>query len=249
LDYISGALGTSPSLPGQPGESADRMQQAYALGQLVPVPGSPGVYLDPQTGNTVTGQVLDGQFYGTRNNQALPGNLAALQSAQSAGLLGQQQGTFAQLGGVAGQLGALANAPAGPSVAEQQLQAGHDAAVGSQLALVSGADGANAGLAARQAAQNIASAQTATNQQAAQLRAAEAQQQVQNRLAALTAQGSVLNQISGQQGGEATSFAGTAGNAATGQLNAQEDNAKAKAQGNSNLLGGAGSALATIAAL
>jgi hypothetical protein len=139
------------------------------------------------------------------------GNFAGYQGAQ-ANTSANQPYMQAQ-SALLGQLGSEAAGTGGPTVADQQLQAGTGQALAAQKAAMAGARGQNAGLAQAQLGTNMANTTAGASGQAAALRANE-QQGAQGALGGLTqgaiGQGNQLaeaNQASTNQGLAATSQA------------------------------------------
>lgn len=99
-------------------------------------------------------------------------NLYAVQNALDTRGLAQGPAITGQMN-AAGQLAGMAQMPAGPSVAEQQLRMGADRSMQQQMAMASGARGGNAGLALQNAAANQGQTMGDLNQQQALLRAQE----------------------------------------------------------------------------
>jgi hypothetical protein len=144
------------------------------------------------------GPDVSGQFKGYRGAQANTAANAPYQAAQSQ-LLGQLQ--------------SQASGTGGPTVADQQLQAGTGQALAAQKAAMAGQRGQNAGLAQAQLGTNLANTTAGAAGQAAAQRAEE-QQNAQGALGGLTqgaiGQGNQLaeaNQASANQGLAATSQA------------------------------------------
>ena len=200
---LSGAM--SPQDPSHGGVAAPADPNAVARLQQQP----DGSFVDPATG----------QVYSDATGKT------PIQAPSQASLVTQNnnngQNLYNQLGTSRGQvnsaingLGQLVTGPNGlqdtrasfqntisnpnaPSVAQAQLGAGLDSAVSSQRSQAAAATGGNSFLAGRNAANNIAGLNSATNQQKVQARDAEVAAAQQGLLATNNTIGSVINNQGG----------------------------------------------------
>lgn len=251
IGTLSGWLGQqTPSVPGVGGTSQTNAEVGL---YDIPVPGQPGAFYNPQTGQII--HVNDGgnpYVAGAPNLNDLTAATAGnqLQQQQVARQLQQQQQqTFQAQNDLAGSLKNTITNPGAPSVALSQLGEGLNRINGTQLGNAAGATGENAAVARRTAAQNIAGAGVGLNQQQALARA----QEVAN---AQTGLAGVLNsQAQTQQAGinnatgAATTYGGQGITAQGDVMNVNEKAGEANAKADSNLLGTIGNGLSSIGGL
>jgi hypothetical protein len=190
----SAFLGGNPNIPNSPGgtdsfsgraNTALQTQAAGAAMRQAPQINTGATNMIMSGAGQALGQANGTNFLGVAN----AGNLAG--TATGAGY----QGEIA----AAQQLGRMAIMPAGPSVAEQQLRMGGDAAMQQQMAMASAARGGNAGLALQNAGANQGQIMGNLN---AQLGVQRAQEDMANRqFAANAAQaaGGMFGQAAGTQ--------------------------------------------------
>lgn len=179
------------------------------------------------TGTSAAPEILNQNALAAQLAGQANGPAAANQGALAAQLAAQANGptTAGQLA-LANRLAAIGAMPAGPSVAQQQLNMGADAAMQQQMAMASAARGGNAALALQNAAQNQGTIMGSLNQQQSLLRA---QEDMANRqLAAQTTAGAagLYGNVGAQQQQALGQAAGLYGN-----LNAQQAAALQNAAG------------------
>ncbi len=247
---LSGWLGQqTPSVPGVGGTPSNYDFNMDA----VPVPGQPGNWYDPKTGQIIRTDGNGNNFVvGAPNlNQLTAMGTGNQQEQQQVArqLQAQQQQTFQAQNDLAGSLKNTITNPGASSVALDQLSEGLNRINGTQLGNAAGATGENAAAARRTAAQNIAGAEVGLNAQQAALRA----QEIAN---AQTGLAGVLNsQAQTQQAGinnatgAATTYGGQNVTAQGDVTNSNEKAGEFNAKQNSNLLGTLGSGLSSLGGL
>lgn len=171
--YLGGQQGTAGALA-----SGLQMQAAGAEGR-----GGPAI--NTAMPNFFAGGVGQGIQNAQGSNLAVAQNALSMAGTATGagyqGALGTAQALGAQANGqaVQGQFGAaqqlqgMAGMPAGPSVAQQQLRMGSDAAMQQQMAMASGARGGNTALASANAGAQQGAIEGQLNQNQALLRAQE----------------------------------------------------------------------------
>jgi hypothetical protein len=196
---LSGEM--SPTDPTHGGVVAPADPNAVARLQQQP----DGSFVDPATGQTYSDATGKTPIQAPAQTALVSQNNNAGQNLYSQ--LGQSQG---QVNGAVNGLGQLVSGPNGlqdtrssfqntinnpnaPSVAQAQLGSGLDSAVSNQRSQAAAATGGNSFLAGRNAANNIAGLNSATNQQKVQARDTEVAQAQQGLLSTNNTIGSVVN--------------------------------------------------------
>jgi hypothetical protein len=251
IGTLSGWLGQQ--VPGQPGVGTTNQSNGEVGANDIPVPGQPGAFYNPQTGQIIRTSPGGNPYVAGAPNLA---DLTAISQAnqltqqqQQQKLQQQQQQTFQAQNDLAGTFKNTITNPGASSVALSQLGSGLQQIAGTQLGAAAGTSGENAAAVRRTAAQNVAGASVGLNAQQAALRA----QEVAN------AQTGLSGLLNSQLGAENTGI-NTATSAGLGYGNqgitAQGDSAgiaekgnEANAKANSNLLGTLGNGLAALGAL
>jgi hypothetical protein len=242
----------SPHDPTQGGVAAPA--DPNAVGRLQQQPD--GSFVDPATGQTYTDATGKTPVQAPSQTALVTQNNGTGQSLYNN--LGQSRG---QVNGAINSLGQLVSGPNGlqdtrssfqntinnpnaPSVAQAQLGAGLDSAVSNQRSQAAAATGGNSFLAGRNAANNIAGLNSATNQQKVQARDAEVAQAQQGMLATNSAIGNAVNSAgqlgAGQYKSDLGGSATYAQLANTGRADQDKNNlayATGKAQGNEKAIG------------
>jgi hypothetical protein len=249
IGTISGWLGQQ--VPGQPGVGTIPTSDLQNFGK--PVPGQPGVYVDSRTGQQYTigadGQPRVIQAQNLNNQTVTNSNNQTAEQAAAAQIQQQQQQTFAGQNKLAANLTDTITNPNAPSVALSQLGSGFNQIAGTQMATAAGANGENAAVARRTAAQDIAGAQTGLNAQQAQIRAQEVAN-AQTGLASLYGtQLGAQNTAANTDTAAATTYAGDAEKAQGDIVSANSAAAQANAKANSSLLGTLGSGFSSVASM
>ncbi len=247
LGTIGGFLGTTQ--PTQPGVGGISSSDALTYGQ--PVPGQPGVFVDPRTGQRfMWGSDGKPQVFQAQNlNQQTVTNLGneGDQLATARALQAQQQQTLQAQHGLAASFNRTINDPGAPSVALSELGSGLSRINGTQLGNAAGASGDNALVARRTAAQNIAGAGVGLNAEQAQVRAGEVANAQTGLANVLNAQNNTLSSGINTATGAATSYAGQATQDQGTNAGLQEKEEENNAKQNSGLLSTIGGAFKSLA--